>query len=73
MIVLNPFATSKSQGAECLSYLTGDACNNILTRSGWTIIGVSHSIREGSYITTLKLRLYLPEADFADAAKGDGL
>jgi len=38
-------------------------CNELLTSKGWFIMGVDHQIKDGNYITTLKLKLLAPGAE----------
>ena len=37
-------------------------CNELLTNKGWWILGADHQIREGRYVTTIKLALPAPGA-----------
>lgn len=39
---------------------SGSTCNSILTNKGWFITGVEHQIKEGSYVTNIKLQLPAP-------------
>lgn len=64
LVVLNPFTVFDDGG--CPGFLTTDACNKVLTSDRWFIKGVSHSIREGSFITTLSLFLPVPGLDLAE-------
>jgi hypothetical protein len=57
IVVINPFHLFGGEG-ECGKWLAKPMCNDILSSKDWMIMGVSHSIREGSFTTTLKL--YLP-------------
>lgn len=47
---------------------SNSVCNSILTSRGWFIEGVDHQIRDGTYITSLKLRLSSPGTDLLDAS-----
>lgn len=38
-------------------------CNELLTSKGWFIMGADHQIKDGNYITTLKLKLLAPGAE----------
>lgn len=49
----------------CDWLIRSPACNEILSNSGWKIMGVFHEIKEGSYTTTLKLSLSIPGIDLA--------
>jgi hypothetical protein len=60
IVAINPFHL-RASGSECGDWstgLAGSACNRFLSNKEWLVLGLSHSIREGSYTTTLKL--YLP-------------
>lgn len=77
LIVINPF--SLEQGSkECPEWNIGplpgqcnganqpvcvSSCNEILTNRAWYVMGVDHQIKEGSYVTTLKLTLFAPGGD----------
>lgn len=45
-------------------------CNELLTSKGWFIMGVDHQIKDGSYITTLKLKLLAPGAELNQNTQG---
>ena len=46
--------------------LEGSACNQILSNPNWMILGCTHSIKEGSYHTTLHVKLITPGFDIMD-------
>jgi len=62
LLVVNPFHIGTRNGdtlhKNCPDWLLAAPCNQILSNKSWFIKGVSHEIKEGSYITVL--RLYLP-------------
>ncbi len=57
VIVLNPFYVAGNMNGECgdWSWLASTGCNQLLSDSKYICVGVNHSIKEGSYTTTLKL------------------
>jgi hypothetical protein len=59
ILVINPFHVV-AQGQDCGDWLARPPCNEVLSNRVWRIEGVSHEIKEGSYTTTLKLRLNRP-------------
>lgn len=60
---INPFHIRSSDQNSCGDWTVEPTCNPVLTNKGWWIHGVDHSIKEGSYITTIKLRLLTPNTD----------
>jgi hypothetical protein len=69
IIFINPYSITDSPGNPCPSWstVTSSVCNDILTNKMWFIKGVDHQIKEGSYITSIKLLLPAPGAEL-DAA-----
>lgn len=76
IVFINPFYLDAEPGETCPSWTTltsGDSvCNSTFTNKAWFIRGVDHQIREGSYITILKLTLPLPGSEMLDAPLGIG-
>jgi hypothetical protein len=74
IIFINPsFLMDGADEADCpiFSIQKGTSvCNSFLTNKGWFIKGVEHQIKEGSYITTLKLALPAPGAELKFANLG---
>lgn len=65
--VINPFfRQTKDEGAD---WTAEPRLNSILTNDYWMIMGISHSIREGSFVTTLTLRLNPPFGPNTGAAQ----
>jgi hypothetical protein len=60
IIAINPFHIKGGGLCGDWNLLSRSGCNEILTNRGWQVIGVNHSIKEGSYVTTLKLKLPTP-------------
>lgn len=62
--VVNPLHLGASSGG-CpeWQFLAGSPCNEFLSNKNWFIMGVQHSIQEGSYTTTFKLFLPAPTID----------
>lgn len=42
-------------------------CNELLTNKGWFVMGVDHQIKDGQYVTELRLRLVAPGAELNPA------
>lgn len=57
IVLINPFHLRAKKGCE---WLAEPVCNDIFTSKKWLIQGVAHSIREGSFVTTLKVKLTPP-------------
>jgi hypothetical protein len=57
LVVINPYTIL---GNGCGDWLATPACNDVLSNKSWQILGCDHSIKEGSYVTTFKLRLDAP-------------
>lgn len=62
LIVINPFHI-RNFGKDCPDWLAKPLCNPVFSNKRWMIIGVNHQIKEGSYVTILKLRLDAPNID----------
>jgi hypothetical protein len=56
VVVINPFHLRDGQ----CEWLAEPICNSTFTSEEWQVMGCSHSIREGSFVTTLKIRLNPP-------------
>lgn len=61
IIAVNPFYV-RGNGGNC-EWLAQPSCNEILSNKKWMILGANHQIREGSYTTTLKLSLDVPNVE----------
>lgn len=84
LVVINPFSLSKNPfepidrepgkwrniEKTCSEWLAEPMCNNILSNKNWFIKGVHHSIKEGSYVTTLQLVLPVPGIDIEEGTLG---
>lgn len=70
IIVINPFYISR----ENCSWITTTNCNRVLSNKKWYITAANHQIKEGSYITTLKVQLTVPNisTDAQDPLGGVG-
>jgi hypothetical protein len=57
IVVLNPFHLAGDMNSGCgdWSWLASSGCNVLLSDRDYFITGINHSIREGSYTTTLKV------------------
>jgi hypothetical protein len=73
VVVINPFHL-KGGGDSCGDWIASPGCNAILSNKNWRIMGVAHSMREGSYTTTLSLALETPGKDLVSGTPlgGDG-
>lgn len=60
LVAINPFRIKGSGNGGCGDWLAEPGCNEILSNKNWQAKGVNHSIKEGSYTTTLKLMLADP-------------
>ena len=61
IVVINPFyITGGRAGYECGDFLSLGGCHPFLSNKKWQIMGISHSIQEGSFVTTLKVQLSTP-------------
>ena len=77
IIYINPFYISPSGGNnnnKFYSWLTTSSCNAVLSNKKYKILGVSHQISGGAYVTTFKLFLDIPNRDIDanDALGGNG-
>jgi hypothetical protein len=66
IIVVNPFHLTGGLvpfiggDGECPDWTLKPPCNEMMTNKGWFVRGVNHSIKDGSYTTTLKVYLTGP-------------
>lgn len=60
IVAINPFHISQIGNTSCGDWLARPGCNEILSNKAWLVQGVNHSIKEGSYTTTLKVFLPPP-------------
>lgn len=80
IVFVNPFFLEDDPNnpvKDCPNWFAGDHLdpdanfksniNKLLTNKGWFIFGVDHQIKDGQYITTLKLRLVAPAAELNQA------
>jgi hypothetical protein len=77
IVVVNPFYLDSADPLvnpnDCLKWTQGpgtastnsSSCNEILTNRAWFIRSVDHQVKEGSYITTLKVWLPVPGSELA--------
>ena len=73
LIVINPFSLTSGKDCPEWSVLNTGSCNEILTNRAWFILGADHQIREGSYVTTLKIVLLTASADSGASDKHLGV
>jgi hypothetical protein len=60
IVAINPFHIAGGGNGGCGDWLAKPMCNQILSNKSWKVHAVNHSIKEGSYTTTLKLFLEAP-------------
>jgi len=73
IIFINPFFLKEDAiegNCPAFKQTTANVCNNFLTNKGWFIKGVEHQVKEGSYITTIKLALPAPGAELKFSSDG---
>jgi len=63
IVAINPFHLQGGSNGGCGDWLAEPQCNDVLSNKMWQVTGINHSIKEGSYTTTLKLRLDTPGID----------
>lgn len=81
IVVINPFHLSVNHGplnegiegqdpdgtnALCPVWLAVPACNPVFTSNSWYVLKINHSIRLGSYLTTISVKLDHPGADITE-------
>lgn len=72
IVAINPFHLAGEKNNYCGDWLADPPCNVILSNKNWMVQGINHSIKEGSYTTTLKLQLGAPGITVnADAPLGN--
>lgn len=58
IVVINPFYIKGGKaGYECGDFLSLGGCHPFYSNKNWLLTGISHSIQEGSFVTTLKVTL----------------
>ena len=72
IIVINPFNLHPKTTGNCPDWLADPPMNVFLTNKNWTLTGVSHEIKEGSFTTTLKVTLFAPGVEGDKNAKVGG-
>lgn len=66
IISINPFHITGDINSGCGDWLAKPGCNEVISNKNWFVLGIEHSIKEGSYITTIKLSLSAPSIDAAN-------
>jgi len=66
--IINPFSIRGGGDKSCGDFLQKADCNQFLSNKGWLVLGWSHSIQEGSFVTTLKVQLAAPGVDITTSA-----
>lgn len=57
IVAINPFHIMGDANNGCGEWLANPGCNDILSNKLWRIDGINHSIKEGSFTTTLRVAL----------------
>lgn len=70
LIVINPFHIM-SKDVTC-GWLSSPMCNPVFSNKNWRITGVNHQIKEGSYVTILKLMLDVPNVQLPPGGRLGG-
>lgn len=67
IVVINPFHLSGPWWDGCGDWmvLADSGCNNVLSNRFWKVMGVTHQIKEGSYVTVLKVKLPVPGVEIS--------
>lgn len=73
IIVNNPYYLEEDTQFGCPLWKQGDqithnSCHNVLTSPAWFLKGVDHQVRDGTYITTLKVALFPPNAELSGSS-----
>jgi hypothetical protein len=68
VVAINPFHIA--MGGPCGDWLALPGCNQVLSNKNWRVQGINHSIQAGSYSTTLKLALDVPEVNTGGSELG---
>lgn len=58
IVFINPFHIVGD--SEFKDWLARPECNQVLSHKRWLVLGINHSIKEGSYVTTIKVSLDAP-------------
>lgn len=66
IVLINPFHIFGNSNQGCGDWLAVPGCNEVLSNKNWLIQGFDHQIKEGSYVTTLKLLLPTPGNDLSN-------
>lgn len=70
IIVISPFHIEQS-GA-CGDWLAKPGCHPVYSNKAWILKGVDHMIKEGSYVTTLRVMLNAPGSDVDEGSSFGG-
>lgn len=64
IIVISPnYISDVGLGGGCGDFLKRTDCHPIFSNKSWMLMGLNHSVRDGSYVTTLKVILPAPSID----------
>ena len=62
LVVINPYHLRKTY-LGCPDWLAEPLANPVFSNKNWLITGADHQIKEGSFVTTLKIQLAAPGVD----------
>lgn len=71
IVVISPFHIEQS--GYCGDWLAKPGCHPVYSNKAWWVKGVDHMIKEGSYVTTLKVALMAPGSDIDEGSTFGGL
>jgi len=66
IVVINPNHIEKKSN-ECGDFLKRASCNPSFSNKQWLVQGINHAIREGSFVTTLKVQLPTPGSQLSSS------
>jgi hypothetical protein len=72
IIVINPFRIENSGGGGSKDWvIRPQACNEVLSNNNWLAEGVHHSMKDGQFITTLRVFLSAPGVNHTEQTLPD--
>jgi hypothetical protein len=66
IVVINPnYISGGKTGESCGDFLKKADCHPFYSNKNWTVMGVNHTVQEGSFVTTLKVMLGSPAVELS--------